>query len=194
VFETLANPRHRTVLSVLDREGPMHTEALAAAVAVRGDDHHSVAEADAAADRARVELRHVLLPTLEAAGLVSVTDETIRASFDGHDAVPDLRAFLESDRRRAAACLAHLAVPERRAVLTVLSETEEPTTLDALAAEIRPLDEGDTAPDLLPVALHHVHLPKLDEAGLVRYDHEDHVVEPVPLASELDSALRARRG
>lgn len=36
----------------------------------------------------------------------------------------------------------------------------------------------DTDEDELRAALHHVHLPKLDDAGLVDYDPDGHVVEP----------------
>ncbi len=181
VYAALSDARCRSVLSVLDRDGPTSPEALAAAVCADERDVATDAVSDADAESVLVDLHHVRLPRLEAAGLVSRNeDATVRANLDGHEAVPDVRAFLETDRRHAAASLAHLAVPERRAALVVLAETDDPVDLSTLAAEIRRLadaDPGIDSGDSLPLALHHVHLPRLEAAGFVRYDPDANVVE-----------------
>jgi hypothetical protein len=133
------------------------------------------------ADAELHELYHVSLPRLEAAGLVSREDDVISASLDGHEAVPDVRAFLETGRGRAASSLRHLTLPERRAALAVVSAADEPMQLSTLVTEMRRLDDFDADEDLddaLPVALHHLHLPVLDRTGLLRYAHDQKLVEP----------------
>ena len=70
----------------------------------------------------------------------------------------------------------------RRTVLTVLSERQAPTTLDALVSSVDDrLDSGNVgygSEEDLRLLLHHVHLPMLASADLVGYDHERQRVEP----------------
>lgn len=89
-----------------------------------------------------------------------------------------------------------LAVPRRRHVLTVLSN-EGRTDVPSLATAVarlearddaggrgagngrRSADGGQVTPEHredVHVALHHVHVPKLDDAGLVDYDREARTV------------------
>ncbi|WP_459192994.1 DUF7344 domain-containing protein [Halosimplex sp. J119] len=74
-----------------------------------------------------------------------------------------------------------LADPRRRRLLEVLEETGrgERAPLADLSERVA-VAEGTTEGEArhgVAVALHHVHLPKLDEAGLVEYDPETRVVE-----------------
>ncbi|ACM58991.1 DUF7344 domain-containing protein [Halorubrum lacusprofundi] len=63
------------------------------------------------------------------------------------------------------------ADPVRRTALAVLDDTSTPTSLETLAYGIESDPEADVAcVDACSVALHHRHLPILDEAGLVDYD------------------------
>jgi len=73
-----------------------------------------------------------------------------------------------------------LADPRRRTVLAVVTAYSEATTatsLGELASDVdrleRSREKADATPreDLL-VRLHHVHLPMLDEAGVVDYDSD----------------------
>jgi DNA-binding transcriptional ArsR family regulator len=189
VYEALSDARCRRVLSALDRDGATSAETLAVTVSADARDVAPDAVSDADVESVLVELYHTHLPRLEVAGLVSRDEDgTVRAHLDGHEAVPDVRAFLDTDRRHAAASLAHLAVPERRAALAVLAGANEPTDLSTLAAEMRRLhgfDSGVGSGDLLPIALHHVHLPRLEATGFVRYDPDANVVEPrLPVAAD----------
>lgn len=67
------------------------------------------------------------------------------------------------------------AAERRRLALDVLSERTVPVEIDELAAEIAARGEG--SPTDVVIDLHHSHLPKLDEADVVDYDPESHVVE-----------------
>jgi plasmid stability protein len=78
--------------------------------------------------------------------------------------------------------LAAIADEHRRAALRTLANTgEEGLSLDALADEVgrrvrtKPADA--TSRQRVRIALHHMHLPKLDECKLVRYDPERRYVE-----------------
>lgn len=71
----------------------------------------------------------------------------------------------------------------RRYAVAALVEREAPVALRDLAAAVAAA-ECETPPDDVPsdrvdevaTALHHVHAPKLDDAGLVDYDAEANVV------------------
>lgn len=191
VFAAVSHERRWTVLSVLDREGPMDLEALARAVVTEATGPVGAEAAADTVERAALELVHLHLPKLEAAGLVSRTDDTVRACLDEHDTVPDVRAFVETNRRSAARRLQVLCTAPRRTVCTVLSETGEPMGLGAVATAVRQRSgaaESTYTHDALRVALHHVHLPVLDQVGLVRYDHTAHVAEFASTRTVFDEA------
>lgn len=74
-----------------------------------------------------------------------------------------------------------LAHERRRSVCEVLAAADrEFLPLDALSERVagRHHDGADapTDPRTVRIELHHVHLPKLDEAELLEYDHETHAV------------------
>ena len=74
------------------------------------------------------------------------------------------RSFDDSD---ADAFYRLLADRERRALLGVLLERSGPISMEDLRGRLADvIGEEDHA----GIRLHHVHLPKLDEAGLVEYD------------------------
>ena len=74
----------------------------------------------------------------------------------------DLREAVGNDR-----LLELLSVGRRRQVLATLSETQEPLSVEELG---RRLSDVDSQVERVQLELHHTHLPKLDEAGLVDYD------------------------
>lgn len=67
-----------------------------------------------------------------------------------------------------------LADERRRVVADVLAEQSSPVTLGELATALEARDasrtEGVESPRTLEIQLHHVHLPMMDEAGVVDYD------------------------
>lgn len=74
-----------------------------------------------------------------------------------------------------------LASARRKLTLEILDETTAPIDLDELAARLFARETGadgdETAVERVAIALHHVHLPKLDSAGVLRYDPRSHLVE-----------------
>lgn len=72
-----------------------------------------------------------------------------------------------------------LADPRRLSVLQHLSRTADAVSLGELAERITSLEGTPTADGYARVltALHHHHLPKLSEAGVVRYDVQSETVE-----------------
>ena len=77
-----------------------------------------------------------------------------------------------------------VADPYRRQVLTTLSEEEGPITVTDLANRIGGEEAGIAADGgssrslrQLQVALHHAHLPKMDDYGIVTYDREERLVK-----------------
>jgi len=92
-----------------------------------------------------------------------------------------------------------LSNERRRTVLRVLEHEAEATTLAALATAVAAaepdvdrsdstVDEDATVDDAVQIELHHIHLPMLDDAGLVDYDGASKRVERTVPASELPSA------
>jgi len=79
-----------------------------------------------------------------------------------------------------------LAEEQRRRTLRCLSDRQEQITLSELAVEVARSESDEPHVDCVPtdaverieIALHHVHLPKLEGVGLVAYDPDRHVVRP----------------
>ncbi|WP_135854460.1 DUF7344 domain-containing protein [Halorussus salinus] len=72
----------------------------------------------------------------------------------------------------------------RRRALRALDPDEGPVALSELGDRLA--DESDSS---VEIKLHHVHLPKLDEAGLVRYDADENAVEARPRPDWADRYL-----
>lgn len=73
-----------------------------------------------------------------------------------------------------------LSSARRRLTVEILAEAESPTTLADLAAAVanREFDGAEeTDRKRVATALHHVHLPALDDCGAVDYDPDSHRVD-----------------
>ncbi|WP_123536239.1 DUF7344 domain-containing protein [Halosimplex salinum] len=192
-IDVLTDARRRDVLASLANVSGSVTErelATELAAAERNTTAASVSSEEVRAIRS--ELYHAHLPALEDAGLVSweQTDETVAPTdhplFD--DARFDSLVRADGDWDGVSSCL----TGDRRAVLAVLESSSGRVERDALARELV-AREASGAPsteavDTTEVRLHHVHLPKLDEAGLVDYDVDDGTV-----AYRGEAALRGER-
>ncbi|WP_436925840.1 DUF7344 domain-containing protein [Halosimplex amylolyticum] len=92
-------------------------------------------------------------------------------------------AHSQSTPAERDALFAVLADPRRRRLLELLEHLEpgRRTTLSDLSERLAAAEESTEREQRQNVAvtLRHVHLPKLDDAGLVEYDPETNVVETV---------------
>lgn len=84
--------------------------------------------------------------------------------------------------------------PHRSHILYILQRQGTPMTLDALVnpTECQNIDVSKLDPTVSPTTnprtqLHHVHLPKLHKAGLIRYNSDEQVI--VSLNEERVNAL-----
>lgn len=75
-----------------------------------------------------------------------------------------------------------LAHEYRRSAVSYLARRDATVSVgelvDAVADELDARGGDDRA--RLAIALHHVHLPKMDAAGVVSYDHERDAIDPAP--------------
>lgn len=80
-----------------------------------------------------------------------------------------------------------LAHPRRLRVLAVLEAAPAPLSLGELGRRVaRAETDGESADDAeVRISLAHVHLPKLDDAGIVRYDRDDRTVAAGPRAGQV---------
>lgn len=75
-----------------------------------------------------------------------------------------------------------LADERRRTVLAVLAERSTPLSVKELASAVVERETVGSGRDIdrqdeVLLTLHHVHLPLLDDVGVVDYDAEEHRVE-----------------
>lgn len=76
-----------------------------------------------------------------------------------------------------------LEAERRRQVLTALDGQTDALELEGLATSVLRLEHDRIATDdeieQVAIALHHIHLPTMDELGVLDYDPETNEVEPV---------------
>lgn len=80
-----------------------------------------------------------------------------------------------------------LADDRRRLTIALLADRTNPMSLEDLAKEIATNEHG-TLPngagiEQVSTSLHHIHLPKLDEAGVLTYDPDTHRIVPPEASS-----------
>lgn len=76
-----------------------------------------------------------------------------------------------------------LSVDRRRLVLDILEGSTTTVDVNGLAAQVAAREQGNDEVDgptteHVAIALHHNHLPRIDEAGLIDYDPETRLVDP----------------
>ncbi|MCU4971807.1 hypothetical protein OB955_03520 [Halobacteria archaeon AArc-m2/3/4] len=191
VYTCLAHHRRRRLLVLLeDSSSPVSPADLATRlVADESDSDRSVEDvSEDDATSVLVELQHTHLPTLDDAGFVdwdrdadtvALADRTL---FEDPVVAPQL-ASLEESRDRL---LSALADRRRRLALSLASRSSTSITREELAAAMvareRAMGLGNgrknkhEAVDALETKLYHQHLPKLENAGLVAYDHDGETI------------------
>lgn len=181
VLHALANHRRRVVLAVLaDRTAPVSERTLAREVAARERHRDPTPSTDQRPPRSvMTSLVHVHLPVLVDAGLVDYTPEgvaptdrfdTLQHACAVHSLLDESLSVSTETVDRGLGLLAH---DTRRRAIEELA-TDSTISLHALA-EALALGERRTLviPDHVDRAaleLHHVHVPKLVDAGVVTRD------------------------
>lgn len=175
----LADPRHRRILSILQTQSePIPVDELCRRLAAAEGDGTS------AVDRRsiRTDLRHRCLPNLEAVGWIDRRPDGIR--FDDRrfaetvDISPAALAAPDDPVWEVVAAI--LARTYRRTILSIVAD-DGAITVGDLAAELRERTDGTGAArsedGRLPLALHHVDLPKLAAIGVIEYDRAEKTVD-----------------
>lgn len=136
------------------------------------------------AESIRIRLHHVHLPKLADHGLVSWDERERTVSATDHPVYGSGRIEgLPTDDGEDAITEA-LTDDRRREILAIVTSRNGAITREALARTLA-RRETDRRPaksliENIELQLHHRHLPKLDEAGLVEYDLGDATVEHEP--------------
>ncbi len=176
VVGALASARRRHALAaVMDRSAPVGERDLATLVAAAEQCKPLVAVTREETRAVRTDLRHVHVPALADAGLVEYDPDDGTVAASDHPALGDawLRRIVETNADGWSAVLDCLADDRRRVVLAVLAVHDGPMDRRALAREVAARDpdaDGSAAVRDVLGSLHHVHLPKLVDAGLVECD------------------------
>lgn len=201
VFAAIKKCRRRRVLAILlDRSSPVTEEDLITHLASAEQGKPLVDVVAEYVQQLRIDLAHVQLPVLEDAGLVERDEENATVTTTNHPAFRDpmLAYIVETEADGWDDVLASLANERRRLTLRVLKDRDVPMARADLAREIAAYEideeaDPETVADLL-ASLHHVHLPKLEDAGLVEYDTADGTVAYVghPALNEDWLDFRAR--
>lgn len=89
-----------------------------------------------------------------------------------------------------------LSHQRRRAILDLLLTHDRPLTITDLRNEIVEKEQGTEIIEIpskqvkqVHISLHHVHVPKLEEEGVVNYDSDRNIVEPTEKLSQLEPFL-----
>lgn len=100
----------------------------------------------------------------------------------------DYETSTQTDALAPETIFSLLSDERRRHVVAALADRTTEITLDELVSTITSRNlAGSEATDpaatkkRIKIALHHVHLPKLDDAGVVEYDPDARTVTPVAL-------------
>lgn len=179
VLSGLAKSRRRHLLRVLhDRIAPIDLRELATNLAAAEQERDLVDVTSEDVDEIQVALVHIHLPTLEEARLVDWDQSAGTVTTTNHPALsdPKFQQMVDMDASGWEAVVANLASKRRRVILATLKDAECALSRRELARHVVSRerdgladDEADVTDDLL-ANLHHVHLPKLDQADLVFYN------------------------
>lgn len=196
LLEACTSSQRRTVLETLAEAGPMTLGELAERVAAR---RHEVSTDDVAPDEREevaIGLHHNHLQRLSA-------DDVVEQTGDGMDTTVSLSPGVDPELVRELIGIGEgnwtelsviLGDERRQHVTAALSQADGPLSLEELTAAVasREHEEADgPQPDRgsVRISLHHVHLPKLSEAGVVRYDENGLAqLERLPEAYDADAA------
>lgn len=182
-YELLRHPRRVHLLDILtDRSQPSLSELTSELIDRETPD---TSNSDGAArHEIRLSLVHNHLPRLEDYGLVSWGEnEDVIELVDEPDLCPvALSSLLETDAATDASELLERVVhPARLELLETVDASDEAQSLDRLASTLATRERTlPSEPHQAKIALHHSHLPALDDVGVLEYDSDSRLVAPTP--------------
>ena len=186
IITAVADGRRRRTLEILrDRTGFLDEDELATNLAATETGKRLFEVTKEEFRETLVSLRHTHLPALADANLVEWDDRSGVVSATDHPVHddPKFARILNVEADDWDEVLGNLADGRRRIVLSAISAADGAVDREALARSVAAREHGVSEVEVPPrdardvlVSLHHVHLPKLDEAGLVEYDRETETV------------------
>lgn len=178
----LADPCQRHILALLlEQPQPLTDRDLAVQLAARESEKQSSEVAEEDVQQLLVDLYHQYLPELQTIGWIDRRPEGIVLTdqFPSEEIESSLPPLQDADRQWEILTTL-LARPRRQHIVSILAGQEHPLTLEKLAVRLTAYEQitGTTDGDdpTLSVTLHHVDLPRLDEAGLIEYDPEEKTI------------------
>ncbi|RQG91391.1 ArsR family transcriptional regulator [Natrarchaeobius halalkaliphilus] len=173
-YEILRHPRRVRLLEIIEDRPRVTLEELTTTLIERGGTDVPVGTARR---EVHLSLVHNHLPRLVDAGIVEWDDERGVALVENPPVCPErLSRVLKNDTQR----LECLTDPVRLRLLDVLNGHAGSLSLEALASTLAAngiIERSDA--DTVTAALHHSHLPALDDAGLLEYDPESGLVRSI---------------
>lgn len=180
LLDCLTDRRRRQILRLLeDQSGSLTERELAERLVVAGGAESIEDVSDATIEGVRIRLRHVHLPKLDDAGLLSWSERKGTVDTAGHPIYddPEFQRLLDMEDDDWDDVVGSMIDDRLRRVLAVLEASDDGMRRDELAHRVaaREADGGLWGDDVEAVRteLHHVQLPKLQGAGLVEYDVDD---------------------
>ncbi len=167
ILPHLTDIRRQILRCLSETDTPVDERELATMIT---SERNQTAASDERIDRCHIELQHRHLPVLANADLITWDRHNERVQLTDHDVFADpwFRRLLDTNAELddVITCL----VDDRsRRILAVLDDADGALTRDELAEELS--TTNDTAK--IGIALHHVHLPKLADHGLIEYNDEE---------------------
>lgn len=183
LLDCLNDMRRRQILRLLrDRSEPIRERELAEQLVVDGGDKSIEDVAEVTIEGVRIQLRHAHLPRLDDAGLLDWAEgeETVAPTDDPIWDDPEFQRLIEMDGEEWDDVVGSMPDGRLRKVLSILDSHGESVRRDVLAHRIAAHEaDGESWADAVETVrseLHHVHLPKLEGAGLLEYDADNGTV------------------
>lgn len=205
LLRATADPRRRAALMALRTQGDLPLSDLATLVAAR---EKAIAPSEVTSsqrDTVLTTLHHNHVPKLTETGLVVCerdgAEPVVRPTMLVREGTAvDVFETAFSDGLSGEAITTLLEDPIREYVVLLLRESDSPFALADLAREVAAMGSADDqvaseeAVSSTTVSLHHIHLPKLADVGLVEYDAADRLVELGYIPSAYDTVIDRESG
>ena len=183
LFGCLADGDCRRLLGTLYDQAPNFLTRRDLASSLVHDENPHNQSANKAIQQALVNLYHIHLPKLKAAGLIEQDTDLGTVKITDHPAFQDagiietVQTEENADVESRNALFQSLADGRRRTILDILGHQFQPIHTETLAREIGAKEQDISEQDVsaadveqILVSLHHTHLPQLTDAELIDHD------------------------